>query len=733
MNAADTAAVWSRPALLAQTLRRRHDGHVEVGLRIPALAEPRRALRLQQALRGLEGVLRVTPDVAARRVRIGFDDRTVPLARLLDTCAALGCPAVPLPARSLGDARGREFAQSLRNVLVAGVFSMQAMSFALVLYLGGDGGVTGQLFRWLGFLSAIPVVGYAALPFYRHALATLRASRIGIDVPVAIAILAIFGASAISALRGHGEIYFDSVTMFVLALLIGRHLELRARHRHRAATEAAADATPLVAERRGADGSLHIVVTSELEPGDRVHVAEGAVIPVDAQLENARVQLDESLLTGESRIVMRTCGETVAAGSMVLHGPAELVVIRRADDSAAARIAMLAETVTPMQDADVAAADRAARRFVWRVLAFAAGTALFWLWRDPTRIFDATVAVIVVACPCAFGLAVPAAVTRALAVLARLGVLVARPAALASLTSGGYVLFDKTGTLTEPEIDDANIRTWRDLDADTARSLAIALARESRHPLSNAVAGLLRNGARIPHAEAVESVSGSGMQGTIEGRRLRLGRAGFAHEHRDDDALWLADDKGPLARFPVIEHPRTEAAALIAALRTRGFTAAIASGDSPERTSTVAASLGVEIWAARQTPQDKLDRIMAWRDAGEITLAVGDGGNDAPALAAADVSATLTNGADLARMHADILLGEGLGGIVSACDTARCMRHVLNQNRRWALIYNLAAIPFAAAGLVPPWLAAIGMSLSSLAVVLNSLRIDARAFTVTRT
>ncbi|HET8899021.1 MAG TPA: heavy metal translocating P-type ATPase [Rhodanobacteraceae bacterium] len=722
------AALWSRPALAAQALRPRHDGRAELGLRVPALADPRRALRLEQSLCALPGVTRVRPDIVARRLRLVLDTSQTSLTAVLEHCAASGCPAEPLPAHKLDDQRSRDASASLRRLLVAGLFAMQAMSFALVLYLSDAaslGADAFHLFRWLGLLSAVPVVSYAALPFYRHALQQLRAGRAGIDVPVAIAVLAIFSASVIATVHGNGEVYFDSVSMFVFVLLIGRHLELRARHRQRAVGEAALDATPLVAERRLADGTLEVVAVAELAPGDRVHVAEAGVVPADGTLLNARVALDESLWSGESAAVSHSAGAAIRAGSLVLEGPLELALTRHPGEGTAAQLAALSEQAATETDATRADSDASARRFVWRVLLLTLATALFWLWLDPGRAFDATVAVIVVACPCAFGLAAPASLTRALTVLSRAGVQLTRPRALHCLADGGHALFDKTGTLTEPDIDASAIETAPRIAYEQAIAWAAALARESRHPMAQAIARLHPT-AGLPHADAVETLAGNGVQARIDGHRVRLGRAGFAAPGSSDDALLLADDDGVLARFPIHEQLRTEAASTIRALKAHGFTPHIASGDSPTRVARVAAALDVHDWRARQTPADKLATIRQWQGDGHATIAIGDGSNDAPALAAADASVSLIGATELARQHADLLLGRGLAGLVAACDTARNTQRVLRQNRRWSLLYNLAAIPFAAAGLVPPWLAAIGMSLSSLAVVLNSLRINTR-------
>lgn len=722
------AEIWLRPALLGQVLRRRRDNRAEVALRIPALSEPRHALQLEQVLHALPDVVAIAFDTVAQRARVVFDDARLPLADLLATCAGAGCEARPLRRESLDDGSRAALDASMKRLAVAGVFSMQAMMFALVLYVGTINpldATTALLFRWLGLLSAVPVVGYAALPFYRDALAGLRAGRPGIDVPVALAIAFIFSASVVNALRGGGEVYFDSISMFVFVLLLGRHLQLRAHWQHRVLGELAVDALPLTAQRRRADGDLETVAVAELRPGDCVHVAEGEAVPCDGVLESGRAQTDESLLSGEARACTRRRGDAIGAGSVALSAPLELRVAREVGASATSVLARLASQAHAARDVTGDADAPAARRFVWRVLVLAVATAAFWLWRDPARAFDATVAVLVVACPCAFGLAAPAALTRGMAMLARAGVLVARPAALGALAGADRVLFDKTGTLTEPALRVDAIDTFRGVSRVETLRLAAALAQASRHPLARAIA-LAAGHAGVPESTEVEAMVGGGLRGRVAGRALELGRGGFVDGvDAGEDALWLADVDGPLARFPVTETLRPHAAAVVAALRASGLAPALVSGDAPARVQAAAARLGIDDWSARQSPADKLARVQRERAEGRVVLVVGDGGNDAAALAAADASAVPAGGTDLARSHADFALLHGIDGLPVLRELALRARAILLQNRRWSLVWNLGAVPFAALGFVPPWLAAIGMSLSSLAVVLNSLRIRA--------
>ncbi|HKR77322.1 MAG TPA: HAD-IC family P-type ATPase, partial [Rhodanobacter sp.] len=374
------------------------------------------------------------------------------------------------------------------------------------------------------------------------------------------------------------------------------------------------------------------------------------------------------------------------------------------------------------------ASDRDIARFVARVLLLTALTALGWLLVDPACAFDAALAVLVVACPCAFALTAPAAFTRALTALARRGVLVTDSAALTRLARVDTALFDKTGTLGVPRLDFAAVEPLRGDSREEVLALAAALARESSHPLARALADAAHPLGPVQQAVQVEAVAGAGLHGTLAGRELRLGRADFALGHalapeRQRDALLLADTDGAIAAFRLAERPRHDAQATLDALRTDGITPCIASGDAPERVAALASTLGITDWRARQSPDDKLARLHELRAQGHIVLAVGDGSNDAPILAGADVSAALAGGTGLAQAQADLLLmDDRLDGLARARAIAGEVQRIVAQGRRWSLVYNLCAVPFAAFGFVPPWLAGIGMSLSSLAVVLNALR-----------
>ncbi|MEZ5521588.1 MAG: heavy metal translocating P-type ATPase [Dokdonella sp.] len=726
-------SAWDRPALRRLHVRETAPDRAEVIVLVDGLRCSACAWLIERAMRSTPGVFEVGVNALARRVVLGFDPRQVALSGLLAALARLGYTPHPLTAEMIDSQRQRESRDAMKRLAVAGLGTMQAMMMAVALYAGVFDGIdpaVREFFRWLGFLVATPVVLYSAQPFFRGALREWRSRRLSMDTPVALAIGLIYLASLVGVLVGGHEIYFDSVSMFVLFLLLGRHLAMRARHRAGDVVDALSRLQPALAERREGSGFASVAV-HELEPGDIVRVASGAAIPADGLLRDRACRIDESLLSGESTPVRRDPGQPVIAGSLVIDGPIELEVRRIGADTVLAGIVRMVTHAASERPRLARIADARAARFVLRVLTVTVLTALAWAWFDPSRALPAALAVLVVSCPCAFALAVPAALTRAVAVLAQRGVLVVDADALEALATADRFVFDKTGTLTEPSFERAGARVARG-SLDDALGIAAALAQGSTHPLALA---LRRMAAAAPERSAVKlrHIAGAGVEGEIDGVHYRLGRIDFALRADPDetstptDALVLADAQGEIARFAVAEQPRAGVIELIRDLQARGIGCEILSGDCQDRVSAIATRLGIDECTAKADPAAKLARLDVLRKAGHVVAMVGDGINDAPVLAGADVAIAIANGSAMAHAASGILLASSqLDSLIEARRIAGEMLVRLRQNLGWALAYNLAVVPLAALGWVPPWLAAIGMSASSIVVVLNSLRIGRR-------
>ncbi|WHZ11057.1 MAG: heavy metal translocating P-type ATPase [Burkholderiaceae bacterium] len=723
-----SADAWKRPELSRHAVRTLASGQCEALLLVDGIRCTACVWLIERALGAVPGVESVQVNSVAQRARIVWDPERITLAAILQALARTGYCALPLDAAALDDSRRRESRAALKRLAVAGFGTMQAMMYASALYLGAAEAMdpsTRELMRWFGLLVATPVVFYSARPFFQGAWRALRARTLGMDVPVALAIALIYAASLVQALHGGGEVYFDSVSMFVFFLLAGRYLEMRARHRAGNLADAMARLVPAFADRYGSNGTLERVGVPELVPGDRVHVAQGMRVPADGVLDSADCRVDEALLSGESAPLRKRRGDALTGGSMVIEGPAILRVQRVGAETALAGIAALVARAQSERPRLARAGERAAAGFVARVLALATLCAIGWSAIDPTRAFAATLAVLVVSCPCAFALAVPAAITRALAVLARQGVFVVHGDAVENLALASHAVFDKTGTLTDTHLE---LEAALAADREAALVLAAALARGSRHPVAQALVRAA-SGLAVETASDVRTEGGGGLSGMVAGRAYRLGSPAFAlgAAQDDRDAVILAGEHGAIAAFSLSERLRPGAREAVAALRTGGVAVEIVSGDAAAKVAHVATRLGITHWRARQSPAAKLERLRELRAGGARVLAIGDGINDAPVLAGADVAVALASGAELAQAAGDVILdGNHLAALPEARAIARQTLAVLRQNQRWALGYNLAVVPVAALGFVPPWLAAIGMSLSSLFVVLNALRIGRR-------
>ncbi len=728
-----TQAQWlafDRPELMDQVSSSLADDLRECSLLVEGVRCAACSWLIEKSLGSLPGVAEARVNPATARARLVWDPGRIKLSRLLSALSRLGYRPHPGGGTSAEVAEA-ERRKALRRLGVAGLGMMQVMMFAVALYAGAFQQMDPGLERFLRLVSmavATPVVLYSGFPFFAGAARDIRAGRPGMDVPVAIAVGGAWVASVLHVISGRGEVYFDSVTMFVFFLSLGRFLEMGARHRAGDTRDSLARLLPDLARRRSGSDWQDVPVR-ELAVGDQVLVRHGETVPADGRVSGNGGRFDESMLTGESHPVPRREGEIAVAGSVNLGEPVEIVVERTGGEMLVSNIARLLERAQAERPPVALAADRVARWFVTAVLVAAAGVYLYWLDAAPERAFEITLAVLVVTCPCALSLATPAALTAATSFLARHGLLVTRGGALERLAGADHAVFDKTGTLTRGRLRIVGVQAFGDTDPDRALAVAAALERASEHPIARA----FRDVAPAGEAE-VRVVPGRGLEGRVAGRTYRLGRPDYAAAlpglaapvpDGDATALLLADASGLLALIRLADDPRRGASRDLDELHSLGLTLEIASGDREAPVAAVAAAAGVSQWAANQSPEDKLARIRRLQAGGHTVVMVGDGVNDAPVLAGADVSVAMGGGTALAQTSADlVLLGDTLAPLPTGVRLARKTRRVIAQNLAWAAGYNLVALPLAAAGLVQPWMAAIGMSASSLLVVLNALRLS---------
>ncbi|MFZ5636225.1 MAG: heavy metal translocating P-type ATPase [Pseudomonadota bacterium] len=731
-------ACWDRADVLAE-----HSVAVDGGREITLLTDGMRcaacAWLIDRALTREPGVREVAANAITGRIRIVWDAARTPLSSLLARLAALGYR----PSLATGETRERERRRDRNRWLlrlgVAGLGAMQAMMYAEALYLDTAGEMsapTRDFFRWITFLVSTPVVFYAGWPFLEGMWRELRGRRLGMDTLIAGSTLLAYFASLIETLRGGVHVWFDAAVMFVFLLLTARMLEQRARGIASAQVDALARARPALATRERDDGTAEQVPLSALAVGDIVRVAVGEGVPADGEVlgevDAAETAFDEALLTGESEPVAKARGATAFAGSVCRERPARLKVLRTGADTRLSQLVRLVERAQEQRPPIARAADRIAGAFVAVLIVAALAVYAWWRMHDPSRAFEVALAVLVVSCPCALSLAVPAALAAAHGALAKRGVLALRGEALDTLARADRIVFDKTGTLSDRRPRLAEVDTFGDaalgrLSREEALAIAAALERDSGHPLAAAFADIAPARGATAAAADVRAEPGHGVAGTVDGRPLRLGRATWAAGREDDDAVWLGDGTQALARFVVRETPRDDASAALSALRAQGMRISLCSGDGETAVARMAETVGIDARdvRARQSPEDKLAYARERQAAGEIVAMVGDGLNDAPVLAGADVSLALADGAALAQRAADfVVTGGALRRIPQAVALARRTRRIVRQNLAWALAYNLLALPLAATGQVTPWIAALGMAASSLLVTLNALRLN---------
>ncbi len=729
----DSWAVYDREQLRTTFVVSLPGGLDEASILVEGLRCAACSWLIERTLLGLNGVHSAEINPSTGRALVRFDPALTSPAHIFARIAWLGYRPHAAGSGDWEKAQRGERHQALRRLAVAGLGMMQVMTFAVSLYAGAFQGMDPwirEFLRLVSLLVATPVAFYAGAPFFKGALLDLRGRRPGMDVPVSLAIAVAYLASVWNSLSGSGEVYFDSVTMFVFFLSLGRYLEMMARHRAGDTADALARTVPRTALRVTGEATERVGV-NELHIGDTVLVRPGDSFPCDGIVIHGNSGVDESLISGESTLRARGIQDPVLGGSTNVTDPLRVRVSAVGQDTVIAGITRLLERAQAERPQLALAANTVAAWFVVIVLVVACLVAAFWFLRAPELALPITLSVLVITCPCALSLATPTVLTAATSHLARNGVLVTRSHTVEAMAQCNRVIFDKTGTLTNGLPSIGQVHTRPGLDREQALTLAAALEHESAHPIASAFENI-----DIKHpASNLRIVTGRGVQGQVNEHTLRIGHPDFVAELHPgrtrpewmpgDGGIVLGDESGPMASIALHDKARPEAAQVIQALRAIGMEIELATGDRQSAADGLASELGITRVHANMTPEAKLDLLRLRQQQGDRVMMVGDGINDAPVLAGADVSVALGSGAALAQSTADsILLADSLWPVLLAMNTVRRTMTIIRQNLAWAISYNLAALPLAAAGLVQPWMAALGMSASSLLVVLNALRVS---------
>ncbi|WP_210713350.1 heavy metal translocating P-type ATPase [Pseudomonas sp. MWU349] len=710
----------------------RHEGELaETTLLMEGISCAACGWLIEKHLRSLPAVAEARLNLSNHRLHVRWADSQLPLSQVLSELRHIGYAAHPYQPDRASEQLASENRLALRQLGVAGLLWFQAMMATMATWPEFNIDLSPELhtiLRWVALFLTTPIVFYSCAPFFKGAMRDLRTRHLTMDVSVSLAIGGAYLAGIWTSISGIGELYFDAVGMFALFLLAGRYLERRARERTAAATAQLVNLLPASCLRLDEDGQSERILLSELRLGDRVLVHPGAVLPADGKILDGQSSIDESLLTGEYLPQPRGLGDRVTAGTLNVEGALTVQVQALGQDTRLSAIVRLLDRAQAEKPRLAEVADRAAQWFLLFSLIAAAAIGLLWWQLDASRAFWIVLAMLVATCPCALSLATPTALTAATGTLHKLGLLLTRGHVLEGLNQIDTVIFDKTGTLTEGRLALRSIRLLGALSSDDCLSLAAALENRSEHPIARAFG-------RAPvAAEEVTSSPGLGLEGLVGDQRLRIGQPAYVCQLSgctvppmpDEAGQWLllGDSQGALAWLVLDDRLRSDAPALLAACKARGWHTLLLSGDSSPMVASVAAELQIDEARGGLRPDDKLQVLQQLHQQGRKVLMLGDGVNDVPVLAAADISVAMGSATDLAKTSADaVLLSNRLDALVQAFSLARRTRRVIIENLLWAGLYNGLMLPFAALGWITPVWAAVGMSISSLTVVLNALRL----------
>jgi len=688
---------------------------------------------IEKKLSMLSSVIEISVNVSTQRARLVWS-KNDSLSEILTTLNELGYRGYPFSE----DAREKSFDKAsrayIKRLLVAGLGMMQVMTYALAIYIGEFQDISARhqtFLYWISALVATPVVLYSAKPFFQSAWRNLKAKQLGMNLPVSIAILSAFSASIYSLLFNADAFYFDSVVMFTFFLLIGRYLEHRARYRSLLKQQNFSRLIPLSVSKRHKDQSLTIIPIAEIKPDDILVINAGGIIPVDGILLENSAEINESVISGEFMPVQKMNGDQLISGSSNQSASLIMQVTHDFETSHIQSLIHLQQDAEQMKPDSVSLADKISHWYVLLLLILVTATGTYWWHVQPEQAFSIVLSVLVVSCPCALSLATPAVIAAATSQLSDLGLMIRSKTALSRLAEITQIYFDKTGTLTTGHLQITKILTHTDINDNSCLHIAGLLETISNHPVACAFE---KNITPKNVIEDLRETIGEGVSGIINGKYCKLGNQKFVSTdqlniyqlevEKFETPLYLSCDKKHIATFILQDSLKPTAISAIEMLKRITSSITLLSGDSDPAVANAAAQLNIKNYISSAKPEEKLSQINNAQKQGKKVLMVGDGFNDVGALAAANVSITMGTGTNLSKTSSDaVLVSSDLNVIAKTLQIAKKVQRVTKQNLTWAIAYNLTAIPFAMMGLVPAWLAAIGMSLSSLIVVLNALRL----------
>jgi len=685
---------------------------------------------IEHKLKPVAGVTNVLVNSTTQRALVSWDSERIQLSEILQIISKIGYQAAPYQVDEQEKQSKADSRKFLLRLGLAGFATMQVMMFALALYTGYFTELDVQFrdyFRWVSLIFAAPVVLYSAQPFYFSALRSVLSGKLNMDVSVSIAILGAYIASCIATMQGNGEVYFESVSMFTFFLLLGRYFEQAARQKASVSSSNLHKLVPLTAHLCH-EGEITEIAAKQLTIGDIILVKPGEVIAADAEVVTGQSSVNEAMLTGEQMPISKRVLDKVYAGTINIEQPIEVRVTALGQDQLVAEIIRLQELASNNKPTIALIADRLARYFSGTVLSIAAITYVVWSFVSPEDAFWITLSVLVATCPCALALATPTAVTCATAIFTKLGVIPRKPGIFEKLTKINHVVFDKTGTLTCGQLSIGDVQTFAGYSSVQVLSIAAAIEQGSLHPIALAFSPFYDNQHQV---DTVEHHIGLGIQAIMNQQQVSIGTAQFVSpdmlpisvKATQSQWIYLSIDNELIAKIEMLDKLRVDSIATVNALKAANIKLSIASGDNSGHVEFLAHKIGISDVHSGLSPQDKLALVNRLQQDANVAM-FGDGINDAPVLAGANLSVAMGSGSAIAKNSADlILLGDHLSRFNDAIYVAKQTQRIIHQNLLWAFAYNIIILPLAVTGHVAPYIAAIGMSVSSLIVVSNSLRL----------
>ena len=668
--------------------------------------------------------MRVDVNTSTYRAMIKWQKDVVKLSEIIESLARIGYRAYPFQIDEEENQKKQTAKSYVRRLGVAGLMTMQVMMFAFAMYFGMFSGMDEdfeQYFRWISFVLATPVILYSALPFLVSAIRGLKAKQLNMDLPVSLAIFGAYGASSWATIFNTGEVYFESICMFTFLLLLGKYLEFRARLKASESTANLQKLLPLTA--RLIDGANEtIIAAKKLALGDVIRVKPGETIPADGLIESGSTSVDEAMMTGEHEAVFKQVNDNVFAGTINHDGVISVKINKTGRNTLLNQIIHLQNEALSKRPRIAEITDKVAQWFVATLLIFASITAIGWYQIDPEHAFWITIAVLVATCPCALSLAIPTALTCAVANLTQKGVLIKQAHVLETLPKVTDIAFDKTGTLTEGQV---TIVDWQRLNSDfddkTILLIAKSLETYSEHPIAKAFTSLSSTTTPL---DDVQIITGIGIKAMYGDKQVAIGKPNWNTNTCGQFSIYLYINDTAVAGFNLDDKHRTHINELVLATNNSSIDTHLLTGDPSQSGIKLASNYSIGNVKLGCSPADKQSYVERLSNDNRIVAMVGDGVNDSPVFNSAHVSLAMETGADISKNTADVvLLNSDLKGIIHLFTIATLTKNIIRQNLTLSLLYNGSILPLAAMGLIAPWMAVIGMSASSLIVIANSLRL----------